>query len=425
MKSKNVNSGLIGHPLGHSISPVIHEYLGHRLGIDVSYDLFDTEAEALDEVVTSLCKNGIKGVNVTIPYKTGVIKHLSYVDAPVKNIGACNTIVCKEDGLYGYNTDYSGLSRALSDYGLELKDKKVAILGAGGASKAVRYLCSIKGAAKIYIFNRTVREEGILPLSDFDKYASEGFDLIIQTTSVGMYPDTQKCVIEDEKLLSDAAAGFDLIYNPLETVFMKSLRSSGKFAYNGLRMLLYQGVEAFKLINNVNDVPHDIEMDCFLNMLISMKRVLVLCGMMGCGKSTVGKRLCKESGYKFIDTDDYIVNKMGMSINDIFEKLGEPAFRDMEYEALGEIKELIEKDSENRYVISLGGGMCQKRNIPRIKTLGTVVYLRADAETLAKRVARSDDRPLLKDVDRLKTIKELLNKRESLYMEASDEIVDY
>ncbi len=422
---ENRKSGLIGHPLGHSISPVIHSYLGKRLGINTDYTLMDTEETDLDKRMVFLKENDVCGVNVTIPYKTDVIKYLSDRDEAVEKIGACNSIVIRPGSMTGYNTDHSGLKRALDDYGIDLKDKRVAILGAGGASKAVRYLCEKEHAREILQFNRTVRE-GVLPLKDAPVLAADGgFDVVFQSTSVGMYPKADDCIIDDPLFYGNCRKGFDLVYNPFETSFMKRLKEAGGEAHNGLRMLLYQGVEAFKLFNDVDDIDPSTEKDCYLNMLIAMNRVLVLCGMMGCGKSTTGRRLCNGADRIFIDTDDYIVKKTGMSINDIFATQGEAVFRQMEHEALSEIKSAVDDDKEHEYVISLGGGMCTENNIPIIRSMGATAYLRQDAVTLAKRLEGSDDRPLLKDNDNLKTIRALLEKREDLYMEAADEIVDY
>ncbi len=427
LKMENKRSGLIGHPLGHSISPVIHNYLGKRLGIDVDYTLMDTLKENLEEQINNLAGNAICGVNVTVPYKTDVIKFLSEADESVSAIGACNTIVIRNGISTGYNTDYLGIGRAFEDYGITLKDKRVAIIGAGGASKAVRYLCESEGAREILQFNRTVRENNVLPLTEASACAARSpFDVVIQSTSVGMYPNCDDLIIEDPSFYENSLAGYDIIYNPLETRFMKMMRQSGHRSYNGLRMLLYQGVEAFKLFNDVPAIDHEIEMDCFLNMLISMNdRALVLCGMMGCGKSTIGRRLSADTGYDFIDTDDFIESREGTSINEIFAQKGEDAFRKMEHETLVELNGMLDKDPDRKYVISLGGGMCTPDNIPLIRSLGVTVYLRQDAVTLASRLKNDTQRPLLKDDDTLKTITELLNKREALYEEASDEIVDY
>ena len=415
---------LIGNPLGHSISPVIHNYLARKTGHDITYSLMDTPKEELDTVINGLSDNKIGGVNVTIPYKTDVIKYLTRADDAVKTIGACNTIVARDGVLSGYNTDYLGLMRELEDYGIDLQGKKVAILGAGGASKAVRYLCDIKHASEIVQFNRTAKE-GVLPLCDASALSERGFDIVFQSTSVGMYPNNNDCIIDDGPFFDNSDIGIDIVYNPLQTAFMSRLEQRGKKAHNGLRMLLYQGVEAFKLFNEIESIDPVIEKDCFLNMLLGMNHVLVLCGMMGCGKTTIGKRISEDNNCTFIDTDEFIVKKIGMSINDIFAQKGEAAFRQMEYDALEEILATTSNDPGNKYVISLGGGMCTPVNMKLIRSLGATVYLRQDAAVLAKRLSGKDDRPLLKDKDTFDTVKQLLDKRESLYMEAADEIVDY
>ena len=417
-------SGLIGHPLGHSVSPFIHEYLGSRLGVSVKYGKFDIEEKDITDTVKSFLNEGFAGLNVTIPYKSTIMQELVAIDDAPSKLGAVNTIVNTGDGFKGYNTDYLGLKRELDYYGIDIKDKNVVILGAGGASRAVKYLCTLFGAKQILQFNRTPGKDGALSYSEALSLPKEAKQIVFQTTSVGLFPNVSDSPIMEESFFDGVEYGIDIIYNPLETQFMKMVKAHGGIAYNGLRMLLYQAVEAFKLFYKIDDISPNIEEDCYLNLLFNMNKNIVLCGMMGCGKSTTGRKLSKDYDALFIDTDEYIEHSLGMSINDIFAQKGEEAFRQMEHEALGELL-LKYRNSDKKIVYSLGGGMCSKMNMDLIKQLGYVCYIKCDAKTLCERLKNDTSRPLLKDKDIEIEIESLLSKRESLYLEACDEVISY
>ena len=207
----------------------------------------------------------ILGLNVTVPHKSEVIDTLVDIDPLAKAIGAVNTLVRVDGGFKGFNTDISGLARELEDEGIELENSKVIILGAGGAARAITFLCSSKGAQTIYLLNRTVdkaqaiaqavnthfNNDKVIPMNIADYADIPGEDyIVIQTTSVGLHPNDDAVVIDDEAFYMKAAVGVDIIYNPAETKFMKLIKAQGKKAYNGLKMLLYQGVSAYELWND-------------------------------------------------------------------------------------------------------------------------------------------------------------------------------
>lgn len=262
--------GLIGNPVGHTMSPAIHNTLARMLGQDLVYVPFHVK-EGLKEAVEGAYALNILGMNVTVPYKSEVMGYLAGTDELAKKIGAVNTLVRTEGGYIGYNTDMPGLYRAMEEDGLGLLGGKVLILGAGGVARAVALLAAEKGAAKICILNRTLKraqdiiaelsevlgETGskmpglsALPLSEYEKL--EGEDWIgIQATSVGMFPGNEEVIIEDAGFYQKLKAGYDLIFNPYETKFMKLVKAAGKPAYNGLKMLLYQGITAYELWNGV------------------------------------------------------------------------------------------------------------------------------------------------------------------------------
>lgn len=266
INGKTRTCGLIGNPVAHTLSPMIHNTLAEMFGHNLVYVPFPVETGRVAEAVAGASALQILGLNVTVPYKSGVIPCLRKVDPLAASIGAVNTLVSIQGGYKGYNTDMEGLYRAMTTEGIKLEGEEIILLGAGGASRAVAYLCAVKGANRVYLLNRTLDKarkvaqevncsagrEVILPmaLSDFDSLPDQKF-LAIQGTSVGLSPQVDQAVIEDEAFYRRIHTGFDLIYTPWETRFMKLVRRNGGQAYNGLKMLLYQGVIAYELWNGV------------------------------------------------------------------------------------------------------------------------------------------------------------------------------
>ena len=258
--------GLIGNPVEHTLSPVIHNTLAQRFGHNLVYVPFPVETGRIEEAVVGASALQLLGLNVTVPYKGEVISCLREVDSLAASIGAVNTLVAVPGGFKGYNTDMEGLYRAMMSEGIQIVDEEIILLGAGGASRAVAYLCAVKGAKRVYLLNRTlekaqkvaeevnraVERQVILPmaLTDFDSLPDRKF-LTIQGTSVGLVPHVEDVVIDDEKFYAKVHTGFDLIYSPWETRFMRLVKKRGGRAYNGLKMLLYQGIIAYELWNRV------------------------------------------------------------------------------------------------------------------------------------------------------------------------------
>lgn len=265
---------LIGNPVAHSISPVIHNNLSRLCGVNLAYVTLKVEEGDVKEAVKGAYALNMLGMNVTVPHKQTVIEALADIDPLAKAIGAVNTLVRTDKGYKGYNTDILGLKRELNESGLELKGRPVVILGAGGAARAIAFLCADSGASEVNILNRTVEKaEEIanavnnnlnidtvraMNINDYDKIKESGY-LVIQTTSVGLHPHDDDAVITDIEFYKRASAGVDIIYNPAETKFMKLMKEAGKVSYNGLKMLLYQGVEAFELWNNIKVSDHAVK----------------------------------------------------------------------------------------------------------------------------------------------------------------------
>ncbi len=263
--------GLIGNPVEHTLSPAIHNTLAEKLSHNLIYVPFHVEKGRLSDAVKGAYGLNILGLNVTVPYKSDVIGCIQDIDDLAGKIGAVNTLVRVENGYKGYNTDILGLYRAMCSEGIRLEGENVILLGAGGAARAAAFLCAQKGARQVYLLNRS-REKAqtladevnrafdracIKPMAvtDYDKLPKQKM-LAIQGTSVGLYPDIDRVVIEDKEFYKNIHTAYDLIYKPAETKFMRLVQENGGQAYNGLKMLLYQGIVAYELWNHV-EIPEE------------------------------------------------------------------------------------------------------------------------------------------------------------------------
>lgn len=267
INGKTRTCGLFGNPVEHTLSPVIHNTLADLLQINMVYVPFLVQSEAIEEAVKGAFALNLLGSNVTVPHKTSVIPYLAQMDDLARRIGAVNTLVRVENGFKGYNTDMKGLLRAMQSEQVEIRDESVLLLGAGGAARAVAFLCAYEGAKEILIANRTLSKaediakevnasfgKELVSFSTLDAVADCITDsvLAIQCTSVGLFPCMDEVVTQDERLFKKIHTGVDLIYNPYETKFMRLVREHDGFAMNGLKMLLYQGIIAFELWNQVS-----------------------------------------------------------------------------------------------------------------------------------------------------------------------------
>lgn len=269
--------GLIGNPVEHTLSPVIHNTLAALLSHNLVYVPFHVEKDNIFSALKGAYALNLLGLNVTVPYKSQIMEGLVSVDELAEKIGAVNTLVRTEGGYKGYNTDMPGLYRAMRGEGIEIEGQEVVILGAGGAARAAAFMCALQNASAVYLLNRSydkalavakeVKEktgkEYIYPmsLSQYEKLPDRKF-LAIQATSVGLYPDTERAVIEEEAFYRKIHTGYDLIYKPSETCFMKLVRKQGGEAYHGLKMLLYQGIIAYELWNNIS-VPEKMAVQVY------------------------------------------------------------------------------------------------------------------------------------------------------------------
>ncbi len=253
--------GIIGNPIKHSMSPIIHNYLAQKKGLDMVYVPF--EVTEVEKAVVGAYELNVKGMNVTVPHKNAVIPYLKDIDSLAAKIGAVNTLVRVLGGYKGYNTDILGLKRQLSLENVPLENMDVVIIGAGGAARAVAFLCADSKVKSLTIINRTISKAKdiadnvmaeytqltvkVLALDEYEALDNDKKYIVIQTTNVGLHPDNDKAPIYDKAFYDRVLYGVDIIYNPSETKFMKLVKEAGGKSFGGLNMLLYQGILAFEL----------------------------------------------------------------------------------------------------------------------------------------------------------------------------------
>lgn len=276
--------GLIGNPVAHSVSPAIHNTLAELLNDNIVYSTFCVEPNRVDQAVKGAYALGVLGLNVTVPYKSDVIPYLVEMDPLAKRIGASNTLVRVDGGFKGYNTDMQGLYRAMREDGVDIADEHILIIGAGGVARAVAMMSATYCAASITILNRTldkaqkIKEEletlfpnvkiSVFTLQDFNRLPENDY-VAIQATNVGMHPNTDEVVIDNAEFYDKIKTAYDLIFNPLTTKFMRLAESAGIRSYNGLKMLLYQGIIAYELWNECK-VPDDAIQKAYQKMKEAM-----------------------------------------------------------------------------------------------------------------------------------------------------------
>ena len=259
--------GIVGNPIEHSLSPLLQNALAKVMNIDMSYVAFHV-TDNIKVAIDGAYLLGIKGLNVTIPFKKDMINIVTDIDERAKKIGAINTLKRVKSGYKGYNTDILGLNHSIKSNGMSIHGKNVIILGAGGAAKAALYLVVEEDAKSITIINRNVKRANELKKEVCDTFKNisvvsldelkQNLDVleyndyfVFQTTNVGMYPKIDECIIDDAGFYEKCDCGIDLIYTPFETVFIKNMLKANKKCINGLDMLILQGVASFEIWNDI------------------------------------------------------------------------------------------------------------------------------------------------------------------------------
>lgn len=359
--------GLLGRKLSHSYSPQIHNYLG-----SYTYQLYEKEP---DEVGSFLKSNDFDALNVTIPYKKDVIPFCSELSPAAKKLGAVNTIIRRKDGaLYGHNTDYFGFLSTVKKTGLSIAGKKALVLGSGGASVTAVAVLKEMGARAI-----TISRNGE---NNYDNLSLHGdASLIVNATPVGMYPNNGQAPV-DLSMFSKLEGVIDMIYNPSRTALLQQAAARGIVAENGLWMLVAQAKESAEWFTG-SPIPESSIHEIYQKLNSQMQNI-ILVGMPGCGKSTIGIALSKLLGRSFVDADEFLVENVRRSIPDIFAQDGEDTFRRLETESLSEL------GKRSGQVIATGGGcVTRKENYPLLHQNGTIVWLQRPIEQLP-----TDGRPL-------------------------------
>lgn len=385
--------GLLGRKLGHSYSPQIHARLGAY-----SYELFEKEPEELAEFL----KHGdFTGLNVTVPYKKAVIPFCAELSPRARMLGAVNTILRRQDGsLIGHNTDFFGFSAMLESGGFAVSDKKALVLGSGGASNTVAAVLRERGAQVVVISRSGENHYGNLHL-----HADAA--LIVNATPVGMFPQVDAAPLSLDGF-PKLEGVLDVIYNPARTELLLQAEARGLPAINGLLMLVAQAKESAEWFTG-RTISDDVIPAIHRELKNRMENI-VLIGMPGSGKSTVGAILAEKTGRTLVDADACVTEKAGRSIPEIFAADGEEGFRALETGVLAEL------GKQSGLILATGGGcVTRERNYPLLHRNGTVFCLERSPEKLP-----TDGRPLSQAMDP----REMYRQREPMYRRFADFHID-
>lgn len=364
--------GCIGEKLKHSFSKEIHALLA-----DYNYEIKEIPK---GELKGFMLKKEFSAINVTIPYKREVIPFLDYISDTAREINAVNTIVNKGGKLYGYNTDFYGMTELINREGIEIADKKVLILGSGGTSSTAHAVVKALNAKSVYTVSRSGGNGLITYEQAYENH--QNADIIINTTPVGMYPNPDACPI-DLARFKGLSGVVDAVYNPLRTKLIIEAKKRGIKATGGLYMLVAQAARAVELFLDC-EIPKEKISEVY-GKIKAQKQNIVLIGMPSCGKSTIGKNLAEKLGLDFVDTDEIIINHAKMPITEIFKRDGEQGFRKLESEVIAEIS------SYSGTVVSTGGGaILNPKNVENLRQNGKIYFIDREISWLTA----TGDRPL-------------------------------
>lgn len=389
--------GLIGEKLGHSFSKPIHQQLA-----DYTYDLMPLSAEEFAPFMTA--KN-FDAINVTIPYKEKVIPYCDFIDKKAEMIGAVNAIKNVSGKLYATNTDFDGLKLMIEKH-FDISGKIVAICGSGGTAKTAFAVCKALGAAEII----QVARNKLLPYITYQQIKQrKDTEFIINTTSVGMLPDIMSAIVNLDDF-PKCEGVIDVVYNPLLTSLCYQAKQKNIPYVCGMEMLVGQAVSAVEFFTGKNIDRTEIEK--ITKKLYCDKRNVVLIGMPGCGKTSLGKKLAKKLKMPFVDLDSEIEKLAGKTIPQIFAQYGEEYFRQLENEIC------LKAAQYNHTVISCGGGVVKNpQNMQALALNGFVVYIKRNIN----RLSTGGKRPLSSSRTALREIE---MQRLPLYEKYSDAAVE-
>lgn len=432
---KRKTLGLFGSSAGFSLSPALHNEIFRRCGMDLEYIAIKPEDGEFPRAV-EIAREKLIGFNCTIPYKQTIIPALAGADKRVGALSAANTISVKDGKLYGFNTDGQGFSHALRLSGVELDGKRVLLLGCGGAALSVAYESALCGAKQVTVaarnaekaeeFIRTVKNASGADIFDFQplELVCGSYDILVNATPIGMGEDCDASPVDLDRI-SDLSFIYDCVYHPPMPKLLKDADERGILWDNGLSMLVLQGAQAHVHWLDIPNHPEDMLIDTidFIAVKQARERMethwkrsnIALTGFMGCGKTTIGKRLAKLMGMDFIDLDQKIEKEQGMSISEIFEKNGEMFFRDLETRACHELNTL-----SNTVIATGGGTVIRDSNAEILKENCLILYLNPTLAQIEKNLQGSTTRPLLQVPNVSEHIKSLHSFRAPQYLDKSD-----
>ena len=375
--------GLLGRTLGHSFSPRIHSALGNT-----NYELFEREPSQLQEFFAD---PELQGINITIPYKVNALEACDVVDPRAERIGCVNTMVRKDGKWHGYNTDYDGFVFTLQHAGIDVSGKECIILGDGASSATVHVALEDLGAKNIvHLSRKTAPFYGDAP----NYY--ETAQIIINCTPIGMYPHNPANLI-DITQFSKLEGVVDLIYNPRRTILLLQAEMMEIPHCDGLPFLVAQGVEAANHFQGESFGTKEIEQ--ILRDMRREKENIILIGMPGVGKTTVGKVLGEEMGRTWVDVDQELEKEIG-DISTYITEQEEPAFREKEAEMIAKL------GTQTGLVISTGGGcITVPKNFAHLRQNGRIYQLTQPVENLSTtgRVLSSGGLDRLRELEEIRT----------------------
>ena len=429
---KRPTYALFGWPLGHTMSPELHQQLFAASGQDADYIGVAVPPADLPEAF-QLAKDRLHGINCTIPHKKAVIPLLDEVDTAARDLHSVNTVAFVQGKSIGYNTDILGFAESLKRDGIALRGKKVLLLGYGGAASVMAYHCASQGAY-LTITGRDLEKAAVLQRQICDvlpgahvsvfsrRHIPRDIQIVLNSTPVGMFPKEQSAPLHF--LPHKTEYVFDAIYNPPVTSTMRLANPKKTKTRDGLYMLVMQAAHAQTIWSGVCFAPQSCETilrRTYGRMAVKRlhekhgKQNIVLCGFMGSGKTTVGRKLARLTGLSFVDADQYLEAQEGKKISDIFAEHGEAYFRDRE---TAYIRALSQREG---IVLSLGGGaVLRPENVQAVRETGLLIHLDTPFYRIVKNLSYSNTRPLLDRPDKQAETRRLYNARKTIYHHAAD-----